>query len=228
MAVAARERLAPKSRVARLRAAHSYRSVFLLILITFVFISLAGDGTWTGSVLLLLGCGMLATALWTSGFARAGSTPLRGLVVLGAALAVLLIFSDRDWVVGAGAIVTALLILATIVTVAIGVIDQGTVNVQSVTGAICIYLLLGVFFVFLYGAVAALGSGNFFAQGTDGTRSLRMYFSFVTLATLGYGDYTPAGNLGHTLAITEALLGQIYLVTVVAVLVARLGHVRES
>jgi hypothetical protein len=67
-----------------------------------------------------------------------------------------------------------------------------------------------------------LGSGHFFAQGTDGTRSLRLYFSFVTLATLGYGDYTPAGNLGHTLAVLEALIGQLYLVTVLALLVSRL------
>ena len=44
----------------------------------------------------------------------------------------------------------------------------------------------------------------------------------MTLATLGYGDYTPAGNLGHTLAIVEALFGQLYLVTVLALLVSRL------
>jgi hypothetical protein len=77
--------------------------------------------------------------------------------------------------------------------------------------------------VFAYSAVALIGSGDFFVQGTDGTRALRMYFSYVTLATLGYGDYTPAGNLGHALAVLEALLGQLYLVTVVAVLVTRLA-----
>ena len=57
---------------------------------------------------------------------------------------------------------------------------------------------------------------------TDGTRSLRLYFSYVTLATLGYGDYTPAGNLGHMLAVLEALIGQLYLVTILALLVSRL------
>ena len=66
------------------------------------------------------------------------------------------------------------------------------------------------------------------AQGTDGTVSLRLYFSYVTLATLGYGDYTAAGDLGHTLAIVEALFGQLYLVTVVAVLVSRLGIVHRQ
>ena len=47
------------------------------------------------------------------------------------------------------------------------------------------------------------------------------------MATVGYGDYTPKGNLGHTLAVAEALMGQLYLVTVVAVLVARMGQRRE-
>ncbi len=50
-----------------------------------------------------------------------------------------------------------------------------------------------------------------------------MYFSFVTLTTVGYGDYTAKTNVGHTLSITEALLGQLYLVTVVALLVSKIG-----
>jgi hypothetical protein len=107
--------------------------------------------------------------------------------------------------------------------VALGVVDQGEINRQSVTGAICIYILLGILFTFVYSSIAKLGSGPFFAQGTDGTPSLRLYFSYVTLATLGYGDYTPAGNAGHTFAVLEALVGQIFLVTVVAVVVTRLS-----
>ena len=89
-------------------------------------------------------------------------------------------------------------------------------------------LLLGICFTFVYYAVAVLGSGTFFAQGTDGTPSLQLYFSYVTLATLGYGDYTPATTLGHTLAVSEALLGQLYLVTVVALLVGNLSRQRDA
>jgi hypothetical protein len=50
----------------------------------------------------------------------------------------------------------------------------------------------------------------------------------VTLATLGYGDYTPAGNLGHLLAVSEALLGQLYLVIVIALVVSNFGHKRRA
>ena len=63
-----------------------------------------------------------------------------------------------------------------------------------------------MFFVFVYSAVAALGSGPFFAQGTDGTLSTRLYFSYVTLATLGYGDYTPAATSAARCRV-EAILG---------------------
>jgi hypothetical protein len=115
-----------------------------------------------------------------------------------------------------------LLTLATIAAVALGVVDQGEANVKAVTGAVCVYILIGLLFVYVYGLLAVLGSNDFFAQGTDGTRSLRLYFSYVTLATLGYGDYTPAHELGRTLSVVEALFGQLYLVTVVAVLVSRM------
>jgi hypothetical protein len=72
--------------------------------------------------------------------------------------------------------------------------------------------------------MASFDSADFFVQGTDGTPSLRLYFSFVTLTTVGYGDYSAASDLGHTVAIVEALVGQLYLVTVVAVIVGGLSR----
>jgi hypothetical protein len=140
---------------------------------------------------------------------------------------VTVIVSGGSLLVGIVGILSGLLTLATVAVISIGVLDQGEVNTQSVGGAICIYILIGLVFLFVYSAIAALGDGNLFAQGTDGTRSIRLYFSFVTLATLGYGDYTPAGDLGRTVAAVEALFGQLYLVTVIALLVSRLGARRR-
>ncbi len=211
-----------RSRVSRLRAAHSYSTVLVLILATFLFASLAGDEPWTVSVLLLLQAATLGMALWTSGLAKADSKGLLAVLVTSVAIAVALVFTSPANFKGGVGIASGLLVLGTIVAIAIGVVDQKEVNAQSITGAVCIYLLFGIVFMFFYSATAIIGDGDFFAQGTDGTRALRLYFSFVTLATLGYGDYTPAGQLGRMLAIVEALLGQLYLVTVLALLVSRL------
>ena len=90
-------------------------------------------------------------------------------------------------------------------------------------GVLCIYLLIGMLCAFLYGAIDRLGGNPFFAQNVAATGSRCLYFSFTTLTTVGYGDLTARTNLGHTLAVTEALVGQIYLVTVVALLVVGPG-----
>jgi hypothetical protein len=212
----------PGSRLTRVRASHSYGLVLALIFVVFVFTAVAPNSPWADSTLVLLECATLVTALWTSGVARADSRISLGLVAVATASAVaLLIFGGNGFTALVG-LLSGLLAVATIATVALGVVDQGEANVRAVTGAVCVYVLIGIMFVYLYGVIAVVGSGDFFAQGTDGTRSLRLYFSFVTLATLGYGDYTASGELGRTLAIVEALVGQLYLVTVIAVLVSRI------
>ena len=129
--------------------------------------------------------------------------------------------------IGIAAIANALLVMLAPPAVAIGLLRNlrttGTVTITVVAGVLCLYLLLGLFFAFIYTAIQNLGGAPFFANGAAATSDRSVYFSFVTLATLGYGDYTARTNLGHTLSVTEALLGQIYLVTVVATIVARLA-----
>jgi len=216
------------SRASRLRASHSYGIVLVLIVVSFLFAALAPDDNWTASVLLLLYAAILAAALWTSGLSGVDFRSRAVLVAVAAGVAVAQLITGGTGLYGLVALLTGVLIAVGIVVIGLGVTDQRGVNAQSVRGAICVYLLLGLLFVFVYGAVAAFGNGYFFASGTDGDRSLRLYFSFVTLATLGYGDYTPAGDLGRTLAIIEALTGQLYLVTVVALLVSRIGLRRQT
>lgn len=216
------------TRVARLRAAHSYGLVLGLILVVFVFTSVAPNSPWADSTLVLLQSLTLVTALWTSGVAKADSRVSISLVALATASALALLIFGGDFFKAVVLILAGLLTLATILTVALGIVDQGEANVKAVTGAVCVYVLIGLLFVFLYGVIATVSSSDFFAQGTDGTRSLRLYFSFVTLATLGYGDYTPGHELGRTLAIVEALFGQLYLVTVIALLVSRIRSVERN
>lgn len=102
------------------------------------------------------------------------------------------------------------------------------VTVEAVIGVLSVYLLIGMFFAFVYLAIDRVGSGPFFAQEVTATVSRCQYFSFTTLATVGYGDLTARSNLGHTLSNFEAILGQVYLVTVVALIVGNLGRGRRQ
>lgn len=208
--------------MARLKSSHGYGWVLALVMVTFFYAAAAPDQKWSRGVFVLLEAATLLLAIWTSGLSR--DLRLGGLIaVIGIAGLTLSLLGTKSDYIGAVWIVNVALIGATILTIGLGILDQGQVNSQSITGAVCVYVLIGLMFTFVYGAAAAIGSGPFFAQGTDGTTSLRVYFSYVTLATLGYGDYTPAGNFGHTVAVLEALIGQIYLVTVVALLVGNLS-----
>jgi len=198
-----------------------------MIIVSFAFTATAPDTAWARSVLVFIQSATLVVALWTSGLTKYARASLV-LVGFSVGVAVALALEPSDILTGIVGIFDLFLALGVAAIVAFGIIDQGEVNAQSVTGAICVYLLLGLGFTFLYGAAAALGNGPFFSQGTDGTLAIRLYFSYITLATVGYGDYTPAGDFGHMMAVIEALTGQLYLVTVVALLVSRVGLPRSS
>jgi hypothetical protein len=108
---------------------------------------------------------------------------------------------------------------------------SGRVRIQTVMGVLCFYTLVGMLFGFIYGAIDHFSDGPFFAGGQSTTVAHCLYFSFTTLMTVGYGDFVARTDVGHTLAVFEALLGQIYLVTVVSLIVSNLrparGDVRE-
>ncbi len=93
------------------------------------------------------------------------------------------------------------------------------VTLEIVMGAIAVYLLFGMFFAFAVGAVASIDAAPYFGAQGDGSGSENLYFSYVTLATLGYGDFTPATSVGRALAMLEGVLGQLYLVTIVSLLI---------
>jgi ion channel len=98
----------------------------------------------------------------------------------------------------------------------------GMVRVQTLFGVLALYMLIGMAFGFVYGAIDYYGGDPFFAAGQSATVSNCLYFSFITLSTVGYGDFVARTDLGHTLAVFEALIGQIYLVTVVSLIVTNL------
>jgi hypothetical protein len=215
-------------RLQRFHATHSYWAVLAAIGVSFFFAALAPNSAWSTSVLVLLQTATLVLALRTAGWRVAQSRIVFGLVAVGSAAAAANLVWSGNVLTALLGIITGLLTLTLVVVIGLGAVEQGEVNTKSVAGAICVYVLLGMVFMYAFSVMAVLGHGSFFAQGTDGTRPVRLYFSYVTLATLGYGDYTPAGNLGRSFAVLEALLGQLYLVTVVALVVTRLSGFRRA
>jgi hypothetical protein len=210
-------------RLAHMRDSHSYWAVLGAIFVVFFLAALLPDAPWASSTIVLVESATMLIAIWTAGWAMTEKRFSFALATAATACAVINLFWDGKALTAALAIVGGLLTIMIAVVVAEGALAQQEVNSRSVAGAICVYVLFGMVFMFAYGILATLGKAPFFAQGIDGTRSLRLYFSYVTLATIGYGDYTAAGNLGRALAVLEALMGQLYLVTVVAVVVTRLG-----
>ena len=128
---------------------------------------------------------------------------------------------------GAARTMNAALVVFGPPAVAIGVVrdlrSSGQVRMDAVAGVLSLYMLVGIFFGFVYGAVDRFDE-PFFAGDEVATVSRCLYFSFTTLSTVGFGDLVARSDLGHTLAIFEALLGQIYLVTVVSLIVSNLGR----
>ena len=115
------------------------------------------------------------------------------------------------------------------------VLRSSRVSNDTISGAICGYLLLGILFAFLYAAIALAYPGSFMMDGAKITPEASrffyqhsigrlIYFSFVTLATLGYGDITPLSPPARSLAMLESVMGQFY----VAILIARLVSIRYS
>jgi hypothetical protein len=203
---------------------YRYGGVLLLTLAVAIFALLAPDGRGARTIELFAAGATLLVAVLTSkapeATRRAASIGL-GLGVGVAGTAAALGFTN---------IAVSLALIALIAIVTIGIILAGLVRLivergvvlQAVLAAICVYVLVGLTFGFVIGAVAEAGSAPYFASGTDGTQSERVYYSFTVLTTTGFGDFTAGLRGGQALAVLEMLLGQLYLVTVIALLVGNL------
>jgi hypothetical protein len=115
--------------------------------------------------------------------------------------------------------VTLMLLFAVILIIR-EVLSHPEVTAQSIFGAVSAYMIIGLTFASGYAAMSKLIGGPFFANGKPGSAAAFQYFSFATLTTVGYGDYTAAQASGRALAVMEALLGQVFLATLVARLVS--------
>lgn len=220
--LAARRRPLPE----RLRAPDSYGLLLLLILLLLLLSAFGGERP-LGRAVTTAGSGATALfAFWTSRPpARVlwWATVAIVLAMLGVSLAV--VVGSGTVLDGASRLTVALLTAASPVVVARRLLRHPRVQGSTILGALCIYLLLGLFFAYLFSAVGAV-AGDFFTGQPEAAIVDYLYFSYASLTTVGYGDLSPAEDLGRMLAVSEALIGQLYLVTVVALVVGNVGRDR--
>jgi hypothetical protein len=203
------------------RAEFRYGAVFVLMVALLVFVIIAPSGDATRAVVLALEGAALLVVVATSrerpAVRRARFRTL-GVVAAVAVGAVALGVLPVPVVLATNGLLTVAILVALVGGLLRLVRLQG-VTLQVVAGALTIYVLTGLIFAWAVSLVADLDGGAYFAQGGDANQGDRVYYSFTVLTTTGFGDFTADTPVGHALAVMEMLIGQLYLVTVIGVLV---------
>jgi voltage-gated potassium channel len=213
------------------RIHYHFGVVLLLILATIALTLAAPAGDGGRFVAVLMQAAVLVVAVIAS---RAH----RGVILLSVAAAVVgvvgtaaALFGTGQFGNGSAGVVALLYVLLTPPAIVTGLRKQfreaGAVTLETMFGVLCLYLLIGLLFGVAYATIDQLSSTPFFNTGETG-RDAFLYFSYTTLTTVGYGDLVAVTDLGRSLAITEALLGQLYLVSVVAVIISNLEPRRSQ
>jgi voltage-gated potassium channel len=206
---------------------YRYGVVLVLLVTTYVFMA-AGP---THVVARVVTVGLQGVTLLTTLIASRSGRRLFRIAVVVVVLAFLAalasaFFDDTSDPTGVFFALNVLLVGACPIVIAEALVKRRTIDIHTVMGAICIYVLIGMIFAFLYASIGLI-EGSFFVQTQHATLPDFLYFSYVTETTVGYGDFTAAGSLGQAIAAFEALVGQLYLVTVVAVVVSNMTRGRR-
>ena len=202
------------------RVTNAFGLVLLLLLATYVLGCLTPFKNWTGALFTLVAT--MAAVVGLAG-AEARHRVVRGAAVLSLAAVALAILSaavDDVHLLGASSFVVAFLLLLAAGAILRAVVNEPEVGFRTILGAISVYLILGLLFTFLYAALDRVQSGAFFGADVTVKTGDILFFSFTTLTTTGYGDLVPAAQPGKMFAGLEMLMGQIFLVTLVAGLVS--------
>jgi hypothetical protein len=195
--------------------------VFSLTLALVVFVIAAPNGNWSRAVALSIAGAALVVAVATARERK--EVRYRRALVLGVVMIVVILgVATGKESRGLSAAVSAFVTAAVPVVIFRGVVrllrDRG-VTVQAVAGALAMYLSIGLVFAWIISFITQVDSTPYFAQHTNGTEGDRVYFSFTVLTTTGFGDFSAATPVGHALAVIEMLTGQLYLVTVIGLLI---------
>jgi hypothetical protein len=213
----------------RRRAQFRYGAVFFLVLTLLLFEVIAPSKGWARAIDVALAGAALGVAVAT-GRQRVAVRRTRAQLV--GIFALVIVIGIAAGLFGPAVAFAAVTILVATIPVAIGggllrLIRQTGVTIQVVAGALTVYLVVGLLFASVISFAATVEDG-YFKQGPNVTNGERVYYSFTVLTTTGFGDYTAAQPFGHALAVLEMLTGQLYLVTVIGIVVGNFAGRRMT
>jgi hypothetical protein len=202
------------------RVRDEFGLVLVLVLLTYVLTSLLSNRGWSAVVLTIATSATSIVAL-TSSHAR--PRLVRTAVWLSAltiALAVIAAVSDKHTFLNLASAVQISLLAVAMGAVLLRVVTAAEVGSRTILGAISVYTVLGILFTFLYGTIERIQDGAFFEGVHQPSGGDFLFFSYTTLTTTGYGNLVPGGQPGRMIAGLEMMIGQVFLVTLVAGLVS--------
>jgi Ion channel len=203
------------------RIANAFGLVLLLVVATYVAASLTRYSGWSAVLVTALACGSGAVALASSGVRTVVARAAAAVAIACVLLAAIAAIADRSGFLAAASLAQMLLLAVAAGAVLRTVVGESRVGFRTILGAISVYMIFGLLFTSLYAAIDRLQSGQFFISEGGGSHTGNfIFFSFTTLTTTGYGNLVPAAQPGKMFAGLEMLLGQIFLVTLIAGLVS--------
>jgi hypothetical protein len=212
----------------RIRQPDRYGALLALILLDCVVIFTSaqrGPSRWLPAVLVGL---TVLVGLDTSHVSGWWVNPTRVAAVAVAAAAVVDGIDGTDWTLGVLGVLEAAVLAILVLAIISRFLQHQQVTEQTVLAVICVYVLFGLIFALLIFGVNGITGRQFFVQNPTPSFADFVYFSFVVLTTLGFGDLTPATDGGKAVVAFEALLGQLFLVTVVSRLVSLYTGTKRS
>lgn len=215
------------------RFADSFGLVLLLLVSSYFILAIAGDSSHGRIISMVIFAATTWLALRASQVKRRILRIALALIPLVTLIGIILVLVGSEQTASfVSRTLTILLVVVAPVAILRRLVEHPVISLNTFYGAVCVYLLIAMFFATTYGLISQvsdlLGGVPFFVQFPDPLHSAPaidyLYFSFVTITTTGYGDFTAASGVGRMTAVLEAIFGQLYLITVVALVVQNLGR----
>jgi hypothetical protein len=217
------DRRANRSDVWRQRAERvrdAFGLVLALVLLTYILASLLSNRGWSAVVLTVATSATSVVALASSHVRRQVVRASLWLSALTIFLAAVAAVSDEQTLLNLASLIQICLLAVAMAAVLWRVVSSAEVGSRTILGAISVYAVLGILFTFAFGTIDRIQGGPFFEEVAHPDGSDFIFFSYTTLTTTGYGNLVPGGQPGRMIAGLEMMLGQIFLVTLVAGLVS--------